>query len=508
MIGRRKKKREGEEGDRGSALPPMRGWGGRGGGSSVYVQAAQEWRGTTVQVCGLWPYAAGAGSPMIGVPIGRNLLTGATLCCDPISWFQRAHLISNPSVFVLGRPALGKSTLMRRMVLGLNGYGVLPMILGDLKPDYVDLIRGVGGQVIELGRGRGRLNVLDPGEVSAAADRLTGSARAELIADARGRRHTMVATLITLVRAAPPTDHEELILDRAIGVLDERHEGIPVLSDLVQVLIDGPDDVRQITFDRGDVERYRDATDPLIKSLTSMLGQGRLGEVFGAQTTTAMRRDRPVVFDISSIDDAEVTLQRAALLACWSTGFGSINVAHALADAGLEPERHYQIVLDEIWRALRGGRGMVDRVDALTRLNRQRGVGTAMISHTVADLDALPDEDDRIKARGFVERAGMVIAGGLPESEMPELSRVVGLSRAEQDMLVSWVDPAAWDDATGGESEPPGRGNFLVKVGGRPGIPIHVGLTEVEEGLNDTNKRWHVQSRLGGLDAADAEAVA
>ena len=64
------------------------------------------------------------------------------------------------------------------MALGLAGYGVLPMVLGDLKPDYVDLIRALDGQVIELGRGRGRLNILDPGEAIAAADRLTGQARA------------------------------------------------------------------------------------------------------------------------------------------------------------------------------------------------------------------------------------------------------------------------------------------------------------------------------------------
>lgn len=118
------------------------------------MQAADEWRGTTVQVYGLWPFAAGTGSPMVGVPIGRNLLSGATPCADPISWFQRAHLISTPSMFVLGKVGLGKSSLVRRMALGLTGYGVLPMVLGDLKPDYVDLIRALGGQVIELGRGR------------------------------------------------------------------------------------------------------------------------------------------------------------------------------------------------------------------------------------------------------------------------------------------------------------------------------------------------------------------
>jgi len=58
---------------------------------------------------------------MTGVPLGRNLLSGATLCCDPISWFQRANLISNPSAFVLGKPGLGKSTVVRRMALGLAG---------------------------------------------------------------------------------------------------------------------------------------------------------------------------------------------------------------------------------------------------------------------------------------------------------------------------------------------------------------------------------------------------
>lgn len=84
--------------------PPMRGWLGRGRGESVYLQTPAEWRGTTVQVCGLWPFAIGAGTPMLGVPFARHIHTGATLCCDPISWYQRASLIGNPSVFFLGRP--------------------------------------------------------------------------------------------------------------------------------------------------------------------------------------------------------------------------------------------------------------------------------------------------------------------------------------------------------------------------------------------------------------------
>ena len=136
---------------------------------ATVVQPPDEWRATTVQACGLWPFAAGTGTPMVGVPLGRNMLSGATLCCDPISWFQRAGLISSPSVFVLGKPGLGKSTVVRRMALGLSAYGVLPLVLGDLKPDYVDLVQAIGGQVVTLGRGRGHRQAL----AHEAAERVT-----------------------------------------------------------------------------------------------------------------------------------------------------------------------------------------------------------------------------------------------------------------------------------------------------------------------------------------------
>jgi hypothetical protein len=455
----------------------------------TYVEAAEEWRGTSVQVCGLWPFAAGTGSPMVGVPIGRHITTGATLCCDPISWFQRAQLISNPSAFILGLPGLGKSSLVRRMTLGLAARGVIPLVVGDLKPDHVTVIEALGGDIIQLGRGRGYLNILDGTEALQAAGRLTGHMRAEIIADARGRRLTMICALITILRAAPPSVDEEVLLERAITILDDMHEGVPVLTDLIRVMTDAPDTLRELARDRGNLDRYHDAIDPLVRALTAMLGRGRVGELFSSKTTTPMRRNVPTVFDLSSIDDGQVDLQRAALLACWSAGFGSVAVGHALADAGLEPRRYHLIVMDELWRALRGGRGLVDRVDSLSRLNRTRGVGTLMVSHTLADLQSLPDADDRAKARGLVERSGMVICGGLPAAEMPGLSKIVGLSGREQELLTSWVSPPSWDTVDQ-SAEPPGRGRFLVKVGGRPGLPARVMLTEAERALADSNARW------------------
>ncbi|GAA4969857.1 ATPase [Yinghuangia aomiensis] len=470
--------------------PGPRGLTGWARGRASHIETPTEWRGTTVQVCGLWPFGAGSGTPVIGVPLGRSMTSGAALCCDPISWFQRANLILNPSEFVLGKPGLGKSTVVRRQALGLAGYGVNPLVFGDLKPDYVDLVRALGGQVITLGRGRGFLNVLDPGEVTEAAKRLTGDARRALIADAHGRRINAVGSLLTIVRGAPITDREETVLNVALKVLDERHPGVPVMADLLAVIRDAPDPVRAAVLDRGDLAKYRDTVEDLEASLVGLLGEGRLGDMFARPTSEPMHRDRPVCFDVSSIDDSEMNLQAAALLACWSYGFGAVSVAQALADAGLEPQRHYFVILDELWRVLRAGRGLVDRVDALTRLNRQRGVGMAMITHTMSDLMALAHEEDRMKAKGFVERAGMVICGGLPAAEMPELTQVVNMTGAEQRMITDWSTPPAWDTGSGRKSPPPGLGKFMVKVGGRPGIPVRVELTEAERDINDTNRRW------------------
>lgn len=478
--------------------PSARGWTGRGGGMAQLVPSVKEYRGTTVQVCGLWPFSSGASSPMIGVPLGRHEETQATVCCDPISWFQRARLISNPSAFILGLPGLGKSTLVRRMFIGLSAQGVHPLILGDLKGEHVKAVQALGGQVIQLGRGGvGYLNILDPGQAVEAAQLLEDSGHhadaARVRADAHARRLTMVVSLITISRNNPPTDQEQTILDRALRVLDDRFDGVPVLKDLLDVIVSAPDELRQVALDRGDMNVYLQETRALEATLMGLTGGGKLGEIFSRHTTNPMMRDRAVVFDVSSINEEETDLQAAILLACWSYGFGTVNVANALADAGLEPRRNYFVVLDELWRALRSGKGMVDRVDALTRLNRSVGVGQIMISHTMSDLLALPAEEDRMKARGFVERSGMVICGGLPAAEMPLLTSAIPLSREEQQKLITWQDPPAWD-SRGFDVEPPGRGKFLIKVGGRPGIPVLVGLTSLEkgpDGVNDTNGKWH-----------------
>src|SRR6266700_6027920 len=199
-----------------SAGPVAPSWGWRipGAGRVSHLAPGMEYQGTTVQLSGLYPYVAGSGSPMLGVPIGRHMLWGEVLCLDPLEWL-RSGLITNPGMFLLGQPGVGKSSLAKRLVTGLVGYGTHALILGDTKPDYTPLIGALGGQVITVGRGLDRINPLDSGPLGAALRQMSGPDAQALRWEVRSRRLSLLMALCTLVRESRLTNAEEVIIGRA-----------------------------------------------------------------------------------------------------------------------------------------------------------------------------------------------------------------------------------------------------------------------------------------------------
>lgn len=455
------------------------------GGFANWIENPREFQATSFQVCGLYPFVAGVGVPMIGVPLGRHLDSGSIICSDPISWFAKGDLIPNPSLMVTGRPGLGKSTLVRRMALGLAGFGVTPLVFGDLKPDYRNLIYNLGGNVVELGRGRGSLNILDPGSIRTVLPRLSEQRKRILFEDFRGRRLNLLCALLSMNRNGTVTDHEEAILSTALNILDSK-PFIPIITDLIDLLNEGSQELRDVTL-TSSREDYAQSVQGLHKSLIA-LASGSLGEVFASQTSTHIDLTKPLCVDISGISESDEKLQSAVLLACWGEGFASIAALQALSDQGVEPQRNFVVILDELWRVLRSGKGMIDRLDALTRLDRASGVGTIMITHTLKDLQGTT-EFENTKAKGFAERMGYYAMAGVPHSEISQITDLVSLSKAEIEKITSWSAPESWSHS-GQKGEPPGLGNVLLKVGGRPGLPVRVILTEQEKEIYNTNTRW------------------
>lgn len=501
-----------ENGTRG---PGLLGWRGPDMGTAGVAFTAPEFRASTNQICGMWPFAAGSSVPMVGTPLGRHQFTGAPVCCDPVSWF-RAGLIRNPSMFILGEPGLGKTSVIHRICTALYGFGTIPIVLGDIRPDYIGMIRAFGGQVITIGDGEHYLNILDPGDLPDAIRLLEDAARAanvagdvqkaaDLLQAAEGRlasyqaqRLSLVVMVVELSRRERLQTVERNIIAAALSYLDETVTGrVPVLADLLEVVQNPPQSVRTVSVDRGSDDRYRNKTEQLEEDLIALTQGVGLGAAFSKPTSEPMRRDRPVVFDLSAINEDDKALLAAAMLACWSVGMMTTKLNSVLADHGLAPRRHYFIVLDELHRALQAGSGVIDHLVLLTRLNRSRDSGQVMATHTMADLEAVPDEHDRERARELVAHSQIKVFGGLPPVEVKErLTRITEITGREAELIGSWSDPGVLDERTG-EAIPPGRGKFLIKVGRRPGIPVDVVLTSVEADFNRINDRWKVASRLG-----------
>lgn len=475
--------------------PGARGYHHRAGGRATYVEAPVEYYGPSNQICGLWPHVAGVGHPTVGVPMGRHLHTGAAVCCDPINWFK-AGLIPNPGMSLLGLTGRGKSSFAASMLLGLMASGVKGLILGDLKPDYADFVAALGGDVVKVGRGHGSLNMLDPGTLLSAARRLDGEAGERARAEAIGRAQDLTVALLEVYRRNRLDSDDETVLREAVKLLlhqaGERSEAAPVLPDLIDLIASGPDQLRHLTLTAGEPdEKYRAAVHRLHRNLVGF-AQSDFGTTFGRATTTHLDLDAPAVcVDISSLraGRADERLLAGVLLSTWATGFAAVEAAQILADHGKAPRAEYLVVMDEIWQVLRSSPGMVERVDALTRLNRTDGVANVLITHTFKDFDALPEVTDRAKARGFVERSGLVVTGEVAQSDLGDLDRVVGMSGREVAEVRSWGVGQPYDHRTG-KTLPPSVGKFLLKASGAPGIPIKALRTSRLAQLMNSAARW------------------
>lgn len=471
--------------------PGPRGWNTAGGGHVNYIEAPVEYQGTSVQVCGLWPFIAGSSNPVVGAPLGYHLERQTIVCADPIFWFL-ANLILNPSGFVLGRPGLGKSSLMRRMVTILADWGVIPMVLSDTKPDYAELIEAMDGQVIKMARGRGHRNPLDLGPV---ITRLRGiedpDRRRQALEEMRGRRLTTISGLLELVLDRKLKAHESTILSETLRQLDPDFTETRRVDDLRAYIASRPAALRSIALATDSDEKYDERVGGLLDGLIALSANGQFGDLFSEHTDEHIETGRPMCFDISGIDDADAKLGAAVQSVCWAHGSAVVSAEKHLADAEGREQTHYLLIMDELWRMLKAAEVMVHFLDSLTRLNRQRGLAQMMCTHTMSDLKLSSPHLTEI-AWGFVERSAQVFLGGLAEREMGNLEEVFAMTAKEKSMITDWSAEAMINPDTGTAAEPPGLGKFLLKIGKKPGVPFRTVMTSVElhSGVGDTNKAW------------------
>lgn len=110
-------------------------------------------------------------------------------------------------------------------------------------------------------------------------------------------------------------------------------------------------------------------------------------------------------------------------------------------------------------------------------------------------------EEDRAKARGFMDRSAITVLAGLPPRELARVSEITPLTGPEQALVASWSAPESYQPG----ARHPGRGKYLIKTGERLGIPVQLTLVGPEHELYDTDPKFESFSewsaRNSGVDA-------
>ena len=541
--------------------PGPHGYEGRGGGKISHVRRPNEFRDTTAQVPGFYPFPIGASAPLVGAPVGSHQVTGQIVGFSQLEWFEQG-LITAPSAMVFGLNGFGKSTFNRRVVTYDVATGVRPLIMGDHRPDFADMMRQmvvvddhgypilddndreIRPQVTTVGFGS-PMNPLAVGAFGKLISRLPEQARELAEREMRARQVSAAIGLLEISAGKPIAPHERTLLTTALRVLystsnDFSLTNAPIPGDVLnllrsvpqalvnasltaaehdpelraaQDLLDASGALGRTPHDERAVDRYLLLTENLRQSLDQLVS-GQFGEIFNAPTKEPLDIDAiGNCVDMSRIPKNDQALRAAVLLACWSDGFSAVEATHLLSDHGLQEPRNYDLLCDEFSIVLGVGNGIVQRVDEVTRVQREQGTGTMFTTHTVKDLQAFDSMEDRKRAMGFLDRARAKICFPLPEDEAALMEGKVNLNAQEAATLAEWATtPRGVDDpvvpeinetdwANGVRSAdtethaiPPGMGKFMIKTGegDLPGIPVQMHLTGTERSreFHNTNKRF------------------
>lgn len=459
-------------------IPGPRGWALPGGGKAANVEPGAVYQGTTSQVCGLFPFASGSGAAPRGVPVGRHMYTAEPVGLDPGEWL-RDGLISNTGMWIQSQPGVGKSTFVKRLATGLCAFGAYISVPGDVKGEYSPLVDALGGAVWRIGRGLHALNPLDGGPLADAWRQSSGDEAARLAETLRARQISLLESLIVIVRRAGMAVTERVVLGAALdaAVAASNEATIP---DVLAVLEQAPGEL--LTAAACDTaEQFRADQRELLNALR-LLCRGAIRGLFDRPSTVTADMTSPAMsLDLSALEDDDDDVVAAAMLCSWSWSAAMIDAARS---AGTR--RNVLQIQDELWRALRVAPGLVERSDSLTRMNRHKGVVQTQVTHSLSDLEALPTEQDRAKARGMAARNNIMVLGGMDTAELDALGHIIHVTSRESSLVASWAAPPTW--VSGGTH--PGRGRYLIKSGQRIGLPVEMTLTGTEQQLYNTDTAW------------------
>ena len=448
----------------------------RDGGWSTGSAPVSRWRMTSDQAPVLWPFTTGSPTPAGGALVGLDLQSGAAFYADPAGWVLDPDIpVTNPNVFVLGKPGRGKSATVKALLMRLMPFGYRALVLGDPKDEYEPLCRTLGVQPFRIGPGLpGRINPLDLGPHTQGWADLSP-------ADAKARSAVIFGRWLTLIRAlvgsqtvagrpVPFGPTEEAVTASALRTLTGHADGATRLTEVTlpqlwQYLHQAPDGL--IEECRYASRRHFLDDTRLLRDTVGQLVTGTLAGLFDAPTTFAVDWTAPIQsLSLSALDGLGDHAVGTALLCLNSWGRGLRETAR--------PGDLRVVVRDESWKQLRLGPDAVKAFDADLRLSRSTGDLQVAVAHKPSDLLTAGDTGSQAVAiaKDLLHLADIKVLHGQDPAVADDLDRLLGLGPVPRDLVTGWAMA--------------GVGRAVWCVGDRH-HQVQAVLHPAERGLADTN---------------------
>ena len=461
-------------------LAPRRGRAARYAGWAAAEPPLSVWRMTSDQTPVLWPLIAANGLPPTGAHMGIDLLSGGAMYCDPFGWVKDdAIQVTNPNVFVFGKPGRGKSGTVKIFCLRMMDFGYRVLILGDTKDEYEALCRALGVEPFVIGHGL-------PARVNPLAIGPLGHGWADLAAPEARRRATIVFNRwLTLLRGlvgsqklsgepVPFGPSDETAIAAALRELTGYQTGATRLREItvpqLWAALDEPSAPLIAECRYASRGQFYDST-RLTRDALGSLVKGHLQGLFDDHTTIRPDWRAPIQsLSLSRLDKHGDEAVGVALLCLNSWGQGMREIS--------DPGDLRIVVRDETWKQMRLGIEPVKSLDSNLRLSRNDADIQVVIYHKPSDpLTAGAAGSQAVAiAKDLLHLADIKILHGQDKAVADELAHLLGLTSLRQQLVTGW--------AMGGK----GRALWLV---GDQAYQVQTVRTAEEERLTFTNDALH-----------------
>jgi len=387
----------------------------------------------------LWPLISGDGLPPWGAEMGYDVLSGGKFYCDPMGWVLDDSIpVTNPNIFIFGKPGRGKSATVKAFMLRMIRYGYRSLVLGDVKDEYEDLARFLGVDPFRIGPGlAGRINPLDLGPLGVNWDKQTRE-------EQHRRANVIFNRWLFLIRGligsqgVTFTPTEERVINKVLRHLTGWSVGAsrlkPVTIPQVWAALDSPTKDLVADCRYATEQDFYDGTRPLRDALGALC-EGSLQGMFDTESTFNPDWRAPIqTLSLRSLHETGNKVAVGIALMClnsWGQGM------RETASAG-----DRRIVLrDEAWLQTRLSLDAVMALDANLRLSRTEGDIQLVTYHKPSDPLSAGDEGSQAAqiAKDLLNLSDVRILMGQDESVADELGRLMGLSEMQQSVITNWA---------------------------------------------------------------------